>query len=111
MLKGVKDDKVNTTIVIKDENDELQELPSGKEKVKDDSDKSEKSVSGDEEEKPEKEEIKISFTKDVLPSVIPLTCILTIKNTNKDFVKMLNDIQENPELLDIFKKVSMDLLP
>jgi len=90
---SLKDDKVNTTIVIKDENDELQELPSGKEKVKDDSDKSEKS---------EKEEIKISFTKDVLPYVIPLTCILTIKNANKDFVKMLNDIQENPELLDMF---------
>ena len=99
---SLKDDKVNTTIILKDENDESQELPSGKEKVKDDSDKSEKSESGDEEEKPEKAEIKISFTKDVLPYVIPLTCILTIKNTNKDFVKMLNDIQENPELLDMF---------
>ena len=99
---SLKDDKVNTTIEIKDEEDELQELPSGKEKVRDDSDKSEKSESGDEEEKPEKEEIKISFTKDVLPYVIPLTCILTIKNANKDFVKMLNDIQENPELLNMF---------
>ena len=96
---SLKDDKVNTIIEIKDEDDDLQELPSGKEKVKDDSDKSE---SADEEEKPEKEEIKISFTKDVLPYVIPLTCILTIKNANKDFVKMLNDIQENPELLDMF---------
>ncbi len=47
-------------------------------------------------------EIKISFTKDVLPYVIPLTCILTIKNSNMDFVKMLNDIKENPELLDTF---------
>ncbi len=50
------------------------------------------------EEKSEKEEIEISFTKDVLPYIIQLTCILTIKNTNKDFVKMINDIQENPEL-------------
>ena len=99
---SLKDDKVNTTIEIKDEDDELQELPSGKEKVSDDSDKSEKLESDDEEEKHEKEEIKISFTKDVLPYVIPLTCILTCKNLNKDFVKMLNDIQENPELLDIF---------
>ena len=99
---SLKDNKVNTTIEIKDEDDELQQLPSGKEKVRDDSDKSEKSESGDEEEKPEKEEIKISFTKDVLPYVIPLTCILTIKNANKDFVKMLNDIQENPELLNMF---------
>ncbi|MAP61382.1 MAG: hypothetical protein CMF82_00270 [Candidatus Marinimicrobia bacterium] len=98
---SLKDDNVNTTIVIKDENDELQELPSGKEKVKYDSDKPEKSES-DDEEKPEKEEIKISFTKDVLQYVIPLTCILTIKNTNKDFVKMLNDIQGNHELLDMF---------
>uniref|UniRef100_A0A6C0HMP8 Uncharacterized protein n=1 Tax=viral metagenome TaxID=1070528 RepID=A0A6C0HMP8_9ZZZZ len=97
---SLKDNNVNTTIEIKDENDELQELPSGKEKVRD-----EKTESDDEEEKSEKEEkeeIKISFTKDVLPYVIPLTCILTIKNANKDFVKMLNDIQENPELLDMF---------
>jgi len=101
---SLKDDKVNTIIEIKDEDDELQELPSGKEKFKDDSkdNNTEKSESGDEEEKSEKEEIRISFTKDVLPYVIPLTCILTIKNANKDFVKMLNDIQENPELLDMF---------
>jgi hypothetical protein len=104
---SLKDDKVNTMIEIKDEDDEIQELPSGKEKDRDDSveNNTEKTGSGDEEEKPEKEEkeeIRISFTKDVLPYVIPLTCILTIKNTNKDFVKMLNDIQENPELLDMF---------
>ena len=100
---SMKDDKVNTAIEFKDEDDESQELPSGKEKVRDDSDdKSEKSESGDEEEKPEKEEIIISFTKDVLPYVIPLTCILTIKNANKDFIKMLNDIQANPDLLDLF---------
>lgn len=43
-----------------------------------------------------------SFTKDVLPYVIPLTCILTIKNKNKDFINMLNDIKENKELLEIF---------
>jgi hypothetical protein len=99
---SIKDDKVNTTIEIKDEEDELQELPSGKEIVRDDSDKSKKSESGDEEEKPEKEEIKISFTKDVLPYVIPLTVILTMKSANKDFVKMLKEIQENPELLNMF---------
>ena len=97
-ISSVKDDKVNAIIEFKDDGDELQELPSGKEKVRDD--ESENSKSG--EEKPEKEEIKISFTKDVLPYVIPLTCILTVNNANKDFVKMLNDIKENPELLDIF---------
>lgn len=99
---SLKDDKVNTSIEMKNEDDELQDLPSGKEKVRDESDKSEKSDSGSEYEKTEKEEVKISITKDVLPYVIPLACILTIKNSNKDFVKMLNDIQENPELLDMF---------
>ena len=39
---------------------------------------------------------------DILAYVIPLTCILTIKNSNMDFVKMLNDIKENPNLLDTF---------
>ena len=96
---SLKDDKVDVTIEIKDEDDELQELPSGQEKVKD-GDNIEKSDTAD--EKHDKEEIKISFTKDVLPYIIPLTCILTIKNANKDFVKMLNDIQKNPELLEIF---------
>lgn len=96
---SLKDDKADATIQIKDDDDDSQDLPSGKEKHKDDR---VKSVSDEEEEKPEKEEIKISFTKDVLPYVIPLTCILTIKNSNKDFVKMLNDIQENPELLEMF---------
>jgi hypothetical protein len=99
---SLKDNKVNTTIEFKDEDDELQELQSGKEKVKADSDESDKSESGDEEEKHKKEDIKISFTKDVLPYVIILTGILTIKNANRDFVKMLNYIQANPELLDVF---------
>jgi hypothetical protein len=97
---SLKDDKVNTMMIeFKDETDDLQELPSGKEIVKDDGENLE---SKDDVVEANKEEIKISFTKDVLPFVIPLTCILTIKNTNKDFVKMLNDIQENPELLDMF---------
>ena len=104
---SLKDNKVNTTIEIKDEDDELQELPSGKDKVRDESDNSEKSESGDEEEKSEKEEIKISFTKDVLPYIIPLTDILTVKSSSKDFVKMLNEIQENPELLEIFEEMCL----
>jgi hypothetical protein len=93
---SLKDDKVNTTIEIKDEEDELQELPSGKEIIRDDRD--EKEVK----EEKEAKEIKISFTKDVLPYVIPLTVILTMKSANKDFVKMLKEIQENPKLLDLF---------
>jgi hypothetical protein len=95
--KSLNDDKVSLELRLKDEDDEIQDLPSGKEKVEDDCD----------EEHPtkldkEKKEIQISFTKDVLPYIIPLTCILTVKNNNMDFVKMLNDIKENPELLDTF---------
>ena len=91
--KNIKDDKINFQVILKDENDEIQKLPTGVEKVKIDDTKTEKE---------EKKEINISFTKDVLPYLIPLTCMLTIKNSNMDFVKMLNHIKENPELLDIF---------
>jgi hypothetical protein len=90
---SVKENNMNATIVF---TEEIQELPSGKEKNKNFNGQSEKL------EASLKEEIEISFTKDVLPYIIPLTCILTIKNTNKDFIKMLNDIQENPELLGVF---------
>jgi site-specific DNA-methyltransferase (adenine-specific) len=93
--KSLKDDKVSLELKLKDEDDELQDLPTGKEKVKNESDY-------EHSDKEEKEETHISFTKDVLPYVIPLTCILTIKNSNMDFVKMLNDIKENPELLYTF---------
>lgn len=44
----------------------------------------------------------ISFTRDVLPYVIPLTCILTLRESNKDFSKMLEIIGNDPSLLDIF---------
>jgi len=91
--KCLKEDMINTTIELKDIGDESQKLPSGKEVIGDGEPVSD--VIND-------EEIQISFTKDVLPYIIPLACILTIKNTNKDFVNMLNDIQANPELLDIF---------
>ena len=95
--KSLKDDKVGLDVIVKDEDDDIQELPTGKEKTKNVSDKESDEFSDE-----EKEETQISFTKDVLPYVIPLTCILTIKNTNMDFVKMLNDIKENPDLLDTF---------
>ena len=101
--KNLKDNKVGLDVILKDEDDEIQKLPTGKEKVKNDSD-TEDNKRSDNDENSEKEQIEtqISFTKDVLPYVIPLTCILTIKNSNMDFVKMLNDIKENPELLDTF---------
>jgi hypothetical protein len=121
--KTVKNDKINIELKFKDENDELQELPSGHEKIIDDGDNNDdnddndniltnqnnnQQYSCDDEECNDSDsdecykETQISFTKDVLPYVIPLTCILTTKNSNTDFVKMLNDIKENPELLETF---------
>ena len=96
---SVKDKKIDTTLELIDSEDELQELPTGKEKVKILSEEKVKILS---EEKWEGEETKISFTKDVLPYIIPLTCILTIENKNKDFIKMLNDIKEDKQLLEVF---------
>ena len=97
---SLKDNKVNSTVEFKDDGDELQVLPSGKEKNKDSG--SNISNESDELEEKKEEEIKISFTKDVLPYVIPLTCILTIEDKNKDFINMLNNIKESKELLEIF---------
>ncbi len=102
-MNSVKD-KVKSTIEFKDENDELQKLPSGKNKKQD----SDESSSDDENDIDKKEtEIKISFTKHVLPFIIPLVCILTIKDSNMDFLNMLNYIYENPELLYIFNDQSL----
>ena len=80
-INSIKDNKISLTLRLKDENDEI------------DNDK----IDNENDNIPN-----ISFTKDVLPYVIPLTCILTIKDSNLDFVKMLNDIKETPELLDTF---------
>jgi hypothetical protein len=94
-----KDDKINIKVEIKDSGDESQKIQSGKEKHKQENSEKETSDSSDDDKK---EERTISFTKEVLPYIIPLTCILTIGTNNKDFVNMLNDIKINKELLNIF---------
>jgi|688.fasta_scaffold00943_43 hypothetical protein len=102
-----KDKPLNIELVFKDENDVLQELPTGKEIIKltvEEDSKTEDSKSEDVIDSEKKENEKnVSLNKDVLPYIIPLSCILTIKNKNLDFVKMLNDIKNNPELLDVFE--------
>lgn len=96
--------ELNLELRLKDETDEIQDLSATGESVTDDElDDNEQKIPNKEENKQKEEkEIFVSFTKDVLPYVLPLTSILTIKNTNMDFTKMLNDINENPELLEIF---------
>lgn len=97
--KANKNSKLELTLKLKDEDDELQELPTGKEKVEL---KKDTNHTSDDIQEHETDEIHISFTKDVLPSVIPLTCILTMKDKNMDFIKMLSYIKENTNLLETF---------
>jgi hypothetical protein len=96
-------DKVNITVKVDEENS--QELPNGRETVINTDSEDESVISSSSKKK--EQEIQISFTKDVLPYVIPLSCILTIKDNNKDFIEMLNNIKNNPELLEIFNEQSL----
>ena len=102
--QSLKGENVNLTVELKNEGEILQDLQTGKEIIKDDNicEENIKDNNIGEEHVEKEEEIKISFSKDVLPYIIPLTCILTIKNKNKDFTQMLNDIKNNKELLEIF---------
>ena len=102
-------DKMFATIEFKNEDDEMQSIQTGKEIIKKDESDNEKELNEFEKDllEEEKKEKEIIFTKDVLYFVIPLTCILTMKDTNKDFVKMLLDIKDNPELLEVFDEQSL----
>ena len=102
--KSLNGNNVNVEIVLKDSEDENQELPRGEERVREIIEKEDKigDKQTEENQTEESKEIHISFTKDVLPYIIPLTCILTVKDSNMDFVKMLMDIKDNPELLETF---------
>ena len=53
---------------------------------------------GDEKEKPEN----VSLAKDVLPYILPLNILLTMKDTNHDILAMMKTVKENPELLAVF---------
>jgi len=64
-------------------------------------------VDNEEECEPENEKTcNISITKDVLPFIIPLFCILTINTQHTDILEMLNVIATNPSLLSVFQDQS-----
>jgi len=50
--------------------------------------------------------VNISITKDVLPFVLPLICILTLGTVQNDILEMLNMIKNNPTLLEVFEEQS-----
>jgi hypothetical protein len=90
-MNSIKTSNVSATIAF---NDVQQDVQSGKCMIK-------QQLTGIDKEDTTKV-VEISFTKDILPFIIPLACILTIQNNNKNFVKMLTDIKNDAALLEIF---------
>ena len=109
---SVGDKKVNVKVQV--DEDSNQSLPSGMEIIKngddgddgDDDDYSDGDDDGDNEEDEDKKQVDISFTKDILPFVLPLSCILTMDKENKDLLEMLNIIKTSPSLLGVFEDQS-----
>ncbi len=103
-----ENNKVNITVQMDEDNE--QPLSTGKIMTKDgDGSGSEGGDEGDGEDGEEYDEKKvtnISLTKDVLPFVIPLICILTMNTDHKDILEMLNVIKSNPTLLSVFEDQS-----
>jgi hypothetical protein len=95
---SIGDEKVNVKVQFDEESEEA--LPTGKETIKQDGgDK-------DTEETEDNKDIDISLTKDVLPFIIPLICILTMNTEHKDILEMLNVIKISPVLLSVFQDQS-----
>jgi len=96
---SVGDEKVNVKVQFDEESDKA--LPDGKEIVKE--------GGGDDnepEEKTDTQNANISLTKDVLPFILPLSCILTMNTEDKDILEMLNVIKTSPSLLSVFNDQS-----
>lgn len=91
---------------LKMDDDIKQDLPSGKTKIKKSKTSGETDSEDDSDTANEDNEKNISFSKEVLPFIIPLVCILTMKDENKDILDMINIIKENNELLEVFNEQS-----
>lgn len=96
---SVGDEKVNIQVKFDEESEEA--LSSGKEVIKQDGGSNEL-----EENEDVDKDADISLTKDVLPFIIPLICILTINTEHKDILEMLNVIKSSPSLLCVFEDQS-----
>jgi len=97
---SIGDGKLNVKVHFDEESEEA--LPTGKKTIK--------QVEGDNEVEEKDDEINtdvnISLTKDVLPFIIPLICILTMSTEHKDILEMLNVIKTRPTLLSVFQDQS-----
>ena len=104
---SVDDEKVNVKVKVDEESDSP--LPTGKKSEKQEKGEESGEESGEEageESGEESKDINISLTKDVLPFVIPLVCILTMDTEQKDILEMLNMIKTSPSLLNVFQDQS-----
>jgi hypothetical protein len=100
-MSSIGDKKVN--IKVQFDNENIEPLQSGKENTKQEKDDDCNDIDVvDKDNNEEKDTQNISLTKDVLPFVIPLSCILTIHNNKYDFAEILNTIEGNPNLLEVF---------
>jgi hypothetical protein len=102
---SVGDKKINIKLQFDEESEEA--LSTGKEII------TQTGGGGDEveetddvESKEDDTDVNISITKDVLPFVIPLICILTMNTEHKDILEMLNVIKTSPSLLSVFEDQS-----
>jgi len=105
---SVGDKKINMKVKFDEDSDET--LKSGKEithqdngETDDDGDSGNDDINS---ESGNEEEQNISLSKDVLPFIIPLSCILTIKDNKYDFAEILNNIKSDPNLLEVFNDQS-----
>lgn len=97
-------DKVNIQIKMDDENEDALQtglVITNTPVVSNEDTKEEKS-----DDKNNSKIIQISITKDILPYVIPLICILTMNTPNRDILEMLNAVRINPTLLAVFEDQS-----
>jgi len=98
---SIGDEHVNVKIKVDEECGDA--LPTGREIV---------AVTGGEPEVKENDtdddstDANISLTKDVLPFIIPLSCILTMNTEDRDILEMLNIIKTSPSLLSVFNDQS-----
>jgi len=98
---SIGDEKVNVKVQFDEESEDA--LPTGKETIKQDGGDKD---TEDTEDTEDNKDIDISLTKDVLPFIIPLICILTMNTEHKDILEMLNVIKTNPSLLSVFQDQS-----
>jgi len=100
----IGDKKVNMKVKFDEESEEP--LPSGKQIINQHDDDIQENQSDEKDENCEDNVVNISLTKDVLPFIIPLICILTINTEHKDILEMLNVIKCDLTLMSVFQDQS-----